>query len=94
MLEWVANMVYVGLQTFVPAKLVGKEQIVKFALDYPVVSMEIAPMSWNAIAMMAGPDLIAIFLSAIIVNMEIVSNPTIAFAMMGGWVKIVVLVKK
>lgn len=56
--------------------------------------MEIAQMSWNAIAMMAGPDLIAIFLSAIIVNMVIVSNPTIAFAMMGGWVKIVVLAKK
>lgn len=37
MLEWVANMVYVGLPTFVLAKLVGKEQIVKFALDYPVV---------------------------------------------------------
>lgn len=36
-MEWVANMVYVGLQTFVLAKLVGKEQIVKFALDYPVV---------------------------------------------------------
>jgi len=36
MLEWVANMVYVGLQTFVLAKLVGKERIVKFALDYPV----------------------------------------------------------
>lgn len=37
MLEWVANMEYVGLPTFVLAKLVGKEQIVKFALDYPVV---------------------------------------------------------
>lgn len=56
--------------------------------------MEIAQMSWNAIAMMAGLDLIAIFLSAMIVNMVIVSNPMIAFAMMGGWVKIVVLAKK
>lgn len=56
--------------------------------------MEIAQMSWNAIAMMAGPDLIVIFLSAMIVNMGIVSNPTIAFAMMVGWVKIVLLAKK
>jgi hypothetical protein len=56
--------------------------------------MEIAQMSWNAIAMMAGLDLIAIFLSVMIVNMAIVSNQTIAFAMMGGWVKIVVLAKK
>lgn len=56
--------------------------------------MEIAQMSWNAIAMMAGQDLTAIFLSAMIVNMVIVSNPTIAFAMMGGWVKIVVPAKK
>jgi hypothetical protein len=33
--------------------------------------MEIAQMSWNAIAMMAGPDLIAIFVSSGLIKMVV-----------------------